>query len=188
MKSKKIDTSNNQKKPEGNSLVTTIISIAFTLLSICYTLTWGLLFVIFIEKNKYAPLCKNLKSWGRALYIIQISSSVIHLVASAIQIVASYRNVDSALPKIMMGCKGFLNCVLGFIMLIGINVVYFQTKDIKNCGKLQKLTLGYIICEWMIMGGFVICVCFVCSVSIICKKMKKNIRDEEDISDDENEI
>ena len=59
----KSDYSSNSK---GSSfLVTTILSMSFTLLSICYTLVWGLIFITTIERNSYPSNCKNLVDWGR---------------------------------------------------------------------------------------------------------------------------
>ena len=59
----KSDYSSNSK---GSSfLVTTILSMSFTLLSICYTFVWGLIFITTIERNSYPSNCKNLVDWGR---------------------------------------------------------------------------------------------------------------------------
>ena len=78
----KSDYSSNSK---GSSfLVTTILSMSFTLLSICYTLVWGLIFITTIERSSYPSNCKNLVDWGRGLYFIQLLSSLIHLIASII--------------------------------------------------------------------------------------------------------
>ena len=88
----------------------------------------------------------------------------------------------------MMSCKGCINCLIGVILLIGVNVAYFKTNKVKQCGNLQKAMLGYIICEWTIMGSFILCVCLVCSISIICKRMKKNYKDDGELSDEENDI
>lgn len=184
--SSEANTNSQVKSP--NIIITTILSMTFTLLSVCYTLIWGLIFLIYIEKNTYPSVCKDLIQWGRGLYVIQLFSSLIHITASVIQTISNYKNIDSAVPKIMMSCKGCLNCVLGIILLIGINVTYFKNKNKNSCGKLQKITLGYIIAEWTIMGGFIFCVCLVCSVSIICKRMKKNYRDDGELSDEENDI
>ena len=182
----KSDYSSNSK---GSSfLVTTILSMSFTLLSICYTLVWGLIFITTIERNSYPSNCKNLVDWGRGLYFIQLLSSLIHLIASIIQLISNYKNIDSAIPKIMMSCKGCINCLIGVILLIGVNVAYFKTSKVKQCGNLQKAMLGYIICEWTIMGSFILCVCLVCSISIICKRMKKNYKDDGELSDEENDI
>lgn len=179
----------NSNSPKGSSLlVTTILSLSFTLLSICYTLVWGLIFLLTIERHSYPSNCKNLVDWGRGLYFIQLLSSLLHLIASIIQLISNYKNYDSAIPKIMMSCKGCINCVIGVILLIGVNVAYFKTKNVKKCDNLQKAMLGYIICEWTIMGGFILCVFLVCSVSIICKKMKKNYKDDGELSDEENDI
>ena len=179
----------NSNSPKGSSfLLTTILSLSFTLLSICYTLVWGIVLLFTIERHSYPSNCKNLVDWGRGLYFIQLLSSFLHLIASIIQLISNYKNVDSAIPKIMMSCKGCINCVIGVIILIGVNVAYFKTKNVKRSESLQKVMLVYIICEWTIMGAFILCVCLVCSISIICKKMKKHYKDDGELSDEENDI
>lgn len=177
----------NEENSKKNFLITTISTIIITLISICYSLTWSTLFIYYIEKKTYPPECDSLISWNRALYIVLLMASGLHLISSGVQYVMTTINKDSMIPKYIMTFKSCLNYITGVILLIGVTVEYFGTTNAQSCGQLKTLTFAYIIVEWTIMGSFMLCVCIVCIISSIFKK-SKTIDDNEELSDEENDI
>lgn len=177
----------NEENSKKNFLITTISTIVVTLIAICYSLTWSTLFIYYIENKEYPPHCNQLKAWDRALYIVLLMSSALHLVSSGVQYVMTTINKDSMIPKYIMTIKSCLNYITGVVFLIGVTDEYFSTLNVDKCGTLKTLTFAYIIFEWTIMGSFVLCVCVVCIISSICKKSRK-IDNDEELSDEENDV
>ena len=179
----------NEKFP---ILVSTISTLVITLLEIAYSLTWGILFVYYIEKKSYnSIICHDLILWGRWLYFLLILASALHLVSSLIKIVANIMNEESNIPNYILTFKSCLSCIITVIMLIGITANYISTIRLDNnkeCKPLTNLMLYYIICEWSIIGFLGLCVYIICLVSITCLKKKKNFDDVGEVSDEECEI
>jgi hypothetical protein len=173
-------------------LVSTISTLIITLLEIAYSLTWGILFVYYIEKKTYnSELCHDPIVWGRWLYFLLISASGLHLISSIIRIVSNILNEESNIPKYILTFKSCLSCIITVIMLIGITANYIKIRKIDSkgeCKPLTKLMLYYIICEWSIIGFLGLCVYIICLVSITCLKKKKIFDDVGEVSDDECEI
>ena len=87
----------NEKFP---ILVSTISTLVITLLEIAYSLTWGILFVYYIEKKSYSSIfCHDLIIWGRWLYFLLILASALHLISSLIKIIANIMNEESNIPN-----------------------------------------------------------------------------------------
>jgi hypothetical protein len=151
----------------------TFFTLIVLLISVSYGMTWGVLFVVWIDRTDYHPTCETIISWDRALYVVQFISAGLHLISTIIQLVSTSYDKDSNIPKYIMGCRSCFLFIAGLTILIGINISYFSNEDIALCGDLQALNLAYIITEWTIISFCFLCVCVVCSVSICLKKRKR---------------
>ena len=155
----------------------TIFTIVLLLIGLSYGITWAALFIRYTDENKYQfqEECKILIKWDRALYIVLIITSALHLISSIIQIIASAKNKDSSIPQYITFSRSYINYIAGIVILIGINVEYFNLDQPKLCGKLAKLNLAYIIIEWSMMGIFIGFVLVVCLISLLLKKKKDKL-------------
>jgi hypothetical protein len=151
----------------------TFFTIIVLLISVSYGMTWGVLFVVWIGRADYHPVCDTIKSWDRALYVVQFIAAGLHLISTIIQLIATGYDKDSNIPKYIMGCRSCFSFVAGLTILIGINISYFTNADISLCGELQALNLAFIITEWTLISFCLCCVCIVCSLSICLKKKKR---------------
>lgn len=152
----------------------TVFTIILLIISLSYGLTWAILFLIYTESSKredYDEACEVLISWDKALYIVNFISSFLHIVSSIIQLVASSHDKESNIAKYITSCRSCLNYMVGFVILIGINVSYFKINHGEGkCGDLAKLNLAFIIVEWTLLGS---CVCFVYVICIVSLSIKK---------------
>lgn len=158
------------------NLVTTIISSA-------YSLVWGIIITIFSENKSHTPNCKTLLHWNRALYICLYTSTLFTFICGVIQICLGEKN--DALNSKLLFIRSCFHYVVGYVLVIGITVVYFDTKDVDLCDKMRKADLGYIICEWVIMGGctigFLTIVIYLCC----CKAKHKEWNGVGDVDEEE---
>lgn len=168
----------NSEKKVRSIFMSTFFTILLLLLNMSYGMIWGILFLIYTEKEKknpdYDPICNGIVDWDKALYIVQFISTGLHLISSIFQLVAMNYDQDSSIPKYLMGFRSCIVYIAGMTILLGINIAYFNHEDISKCGSLKGLNLAYIITEWTIYGFCICLVCVVCIFTIIFKRRKKN--------------
>jgi hypothetical protein len=174
---------------ENSTILSIISTLVMTLLAIAYSLTWGILFLFYIERKEYEIECVQFESWGRVLYFLLLIASGLHFISSVIKLVFTYFNFDSNIPNFIMMIKSCLSCITSIIILIGITTYYFTHENLHDqCKPLSKLILAYIISEFAIIGLFGVCIITVCLSSYFCNRKKYRYETEEDFSDEENEI
>jgi hypothetical protein len=152
----------------------TFFTILLLLLSVAYGVTWGVLFVVYINKAVYHPVCSNIISWDTAIYIVQFISAGLHLISTILQLISTSYDKESNIPKYIAGARSCFSFITGLSILVGINISYFSNPHIELCGDLQVLNLAYIITEWIVISFCCLCVCIVCAVTICLRKKKKN--------------
>jgi hypothetical protein len=152
----------------------TFFTLLLLLLSVSYGVTWGVLFVVYINKTIYHPACSNIISWDTAIYIVQFISAGLHLISTILQLVSTSHDKESNIPKYIAGARSCFLFITGLSILVGINISYFSNENIELCGELQTLNLAYIITEWILISFCCLCVCIVCGVTICHRKKKTN--------------
>ena len=162
-----------------NVVTGTLFTILLLLVSVSYGLTWGILFIVYTNKSDYDESCNNIKSWDKALYILQFISSGLHIVSSVIQLILISNDKESSIPNYIMGCRSCIVYIAGISILFGINISYFRHEDISKCKELQTINFAYIITEWVILGSCICLVCATCIISIIFKRKKKTRRNRQ---------
>ena len=177
-----------REQSENATILSTISTLVMTLLAIAYSLTWGIIFLFYIERKTYEIECYKFENWGRVLYWLLLIASGLHFIASLIKLVFTYSDFDSNIPNFIMMIKSCISCVTSIIILIGITIHYFTNERLhKKCKPLSNLILAYIISEFSIIGLFGVCIAVVCLSSVFCKNKYKHDNDEE-FSDEENDI
>ena len=173
---------------EKTTILSTISTLVMTLLAIAYSLTWGILFLFYIEKRTYKYECFPLTNWGRVLYWLLLIASGLHFISSIIKLIFTYFNFDSNIPNFIMMIKSCLSCITSIIILFGITSSYFTHDKLHSiCKPVSNLILAYIISEYSIIGLFGVCIITVCLSSYFCKKKYRHDTDEE-LSHEEDEI
>lgn len=151
--------------------MSTFFTILLLIVSISYSITWAVIFNVYSLKQ-YPDECFKLKQWDKTLFIILYITSLLHLVSSIIQIFTYAYNKESNIPQYITFCRSCINYLAGIVILIGINVEYFNIEDPSVCGVLSKINLAYIITEWSIIGLFICLILIVCGISLMLKKRK----------------
>lgn len=157
-----------------------------------YDLGWSCVFIF--ETNQPHPSeCDPLIQWDKALYIVLLFISGLHLISSIFS--WYYMNTH---PRLIIGfsiCKSFWNFIAGILIMIGIIFTYSSLGDkIKFCGYLQIYNLIYIILEMSIISVCCVFVWGICLISQIKKWIKtKNldkvkIEENTDLSDEEDSL
>ena len=176
-----------ESRDKTSIFLSTISTLIMTFFGIAYSLTWGILFIYYIEKKTYPIECNKLIGWGSVLYWLLLLQSSLHFISSIIKLLSTYLNYDSEIPNYIMMLKSCLGCITSIIILIGITITYFKFTHHNECNPLSKLIMAYIISEYSIIGLFALCVYTVCLSSYFCKRNYKYDNDD-DLSDEEIEI
>ena len=149
----------------------TFQTVKILLISLIISIFYSLLFsflLLFYNENSFPSNCKNLKRMNRATYIILFISTLFSIICTIIHI--KYR-LDYEYSKKILQIRSIYNYVITLSFLISLTIVYNRTRNVKECGKVWKVDLAYIICEWIILilcySGFWIIV-----VIIFCCKSK----------------
>lgn len=157
----------------------TLFTILLLLVSVSYGMTWGILFLVYTNKTEYDESCNNLKSWDKALYILQFISSGLHIISSLFQLIMISYDKESPIPNYIMGCRSCIVYIAGLSILFGINISYFSHENISICKELKTINFAYIITEWVILGSCICLVCVTCIISIIFKRKKKTRKNKQ---------
>lgn len=150
----------------------TLFTIILLIISLSYGITWAVLFVIYTNNEEYSSVCQSLRKWDKSLYIVLFICAFLNLVSSIIQLISSAADKESNIAQYITFCRSCINYLAGIVILIGINVEYFNLENPSDCGNLAKLNLAFIITEWSILGFFICFILSVCILSLIIKKKK----------------
>lgn len=155
-----------------------MFSLIVLLLSVSYTVTWTILFIIFL-KDEYTSECDSIKKWNKALVVISIISITLHIISYTLQFIVTTKGEESSksmtIVKYINTFRSCINYITGIVLLIGINVEYANLETSSTCGRLSVLNMIYIITEWTLIGFFICFVVLLCIFAIISKKMKDQL-------------
>lgn len=156
-----------------------MFSLIILLLSVSYTVSWTVLFILFL-KDEYTSECDSIKKWNKALVVISIISITLHIISYTLQFIVTTKREESSksmtIVKYINTFRSCINYITGIVLLIGINVEYANLENSSTtCGRLSVLNMVYIITEWTLIGFFICFVVLLCIFAIISKKMKDQL-------------
>jgi len=144
--------------------------------SVIYDILIMTLFAIYTHKDPYASLCDSLWTWDQSLWIVLCVCIFLHIIFAVVQHVNKFCGASEKCMAWMIYAKSIIINIAVITLLIGISINYSyidNPRDDAVCGSLGRLTLAFIIIEWVqVCIGFCVgcilltCLCF-CSAEQI---------------------